>query len=134
MMSTQPEGGECEITIEWLYGAFHDVSEMYVDGRFNLNLECNQLIRGAAFYHRGAGVCLVYCCYFRSNSPQWASWTTSYDGYFLSKCLGVAPNYTNALLPKADLPRLYWGDNYMELQAAKAFYDPENFFDHPNHF
>lgn len=30
MSTTYPDGGECEITVEWLYGALSDVTTLYV--------------------------------------------------------------------------------------------------------
>eukprot|EP01127_Copromyxa_protea_P012143 TRINITY_DN3129_c0_g1_i1.p1 TRINITY_DN3129_c0_g1~~TRINITY_DN3129_c0_g1_i1.p1 ORF type:complete len:691 (+),score=98.54 TRINITY_DN3129_c0_g1_i1:28-2100(+) len=114
MSTTYPDGGECEITVEWLYGAFTDVSEMVT-----------------AFFHRGAKLRLAFTCYFITNDQEWARWTASFDAYFLKRCLGVCPNYTDSSLSKKDFPRLYWGDNYADLQAHKAIYDPNNFFSYP---
>jgi len=111
MSSGYPDGGDCEILIEWLYGAFVDVSEM-----------------GSAFFHRTAGARVVFSACYKYNDELWKDWVAPYETFFLSKCVGVCTNYGDTSLSPEDFPRLYWSDNYEDLQKTKEDYDPQNFF------
>jgi len=110
-----PEGGDYEITIEFLYGAITELSPSYTP-----------------FPHRSHCVHIICCSKFRTYDDEWDSWSDFFGEVLAKKRIGVSPGWGDGNVSQVSNALAYWrAENYSILKELKKTFDPSNYFTIP---
>lgn len=113
-----PEGGEYEITIEFLYGSITELSPSYTP-----------------FPHRSPSVHVICCSKYRTYDDEWDSWSDFFGEVLIKKRTGLSAGWADGNISQLANALSFWkAENYSILKELKKTFDPSNYFSIPQSY